>query len=481
MTEHRKQSDNVHLKKTIQSVFRDIKRIQGKGSLVGYRPGPDPRWMSVSAFPLPNGGWITCDFDACLEMLKIVEDYMLNTKAGREVELYSVFHAFKKEISNRFMEQTQLINSTRIKHALAQAVVEAKKEWKTITHWIPCHLVANDEPAALNIGPVTFRRTSRLMQSSQLDFERYIEEFASDPVRDSSRDDDSYGAERKRKGKDLVDRAQGYYERFDWVAEVTISELPPRLSARRARLCVQAALDIFRLRFGRSYGQCIDAEGSGMLATDSARITKIGSSELNISVFQPLTTVSLTEDCWSELINALSQDGQNFIGKLLQTLTKCDGPPHLCQRLLDALNWFGQAVREVSPGAAIMKFVTSIERLTQCGDKDPDYSVTKQFCGRAAALSVYPESTDFRNQYKKFHKLYDLRSKIAHGSISPLDSSVEIEIELTEKLTKMVIIGAFKFFEVLDAYSMKWNAENLNEEMKRLVQKAQPIRSKTDL
>lgn len=472
MNEPQRNKRNARWKEAIASILRGIRQMYGKLPQIGNMDPPALQSMSFGSLPHPNGGWVLCGAEPAMKIMSIVEDYLSETNGGRQIEAYTVYNAFMKEISVRFLGKNQRISVTQIQQALDQAVVVAEKERKTITHWIPCHLVANDEPASISIGPITFQRTSELMHNRQRNFEKYIEDFALSQAQNRLSDDDIDVAKIKKEGQDLVEAAQRYYGHFDWVAQVTISEFAPRLSLQRARLCVQAALDIFRLRLGRSYGRCIDAEGRGMSAIDGVQITEMPNSKLDISLSRPLTVIRLTEESWSQFVSALAQARPNSIGKLLETLTNGDSPPPLCQRLLDALNWFGQAVTEESPGAAIMKFVTSIERITQCNKKDKDGSVTKQFRDRATALHTYHDHSKFDDWKGKFNKLYDLRSKITHGSISPLDPTVGMEIEQAEQLTKRVITGAFGFFEKLDAYSMEWNPKNLDLEMNKLVENA---------
>lgn len=62
-----------------------------------------PYTQDYGSLPHPNGGWVTCGVDAGLRMLEIVEEHLPKIKEGNQIEIYSVYDAFRKEISDRFM------------------------------------------------------------------------------------------------------------------------------------------------------------------------------------------------------------------------------------------------------------------------------------------------------------------------------------------------------------------------------------------
>lgn len=227
----------------------------------------------------------------------------------------------------------------------------------------------------------------------------------------------------------------------------------------------------FRLGLGRTLGRNIAAEG-GITAPDGVRITTMANGDLDITLSRSLSVVEIAHDDWHEFTMAIAQESLELPALLLNILTVADNPPPLCQRLLDALDWFGQAVAETSPGAAITKYVCSIERITQCEGKDDDGSVTKKFCERATALSLLNNKTDFHDQVEEFNALYRVRSRLTHGAISPLHPTAGMRVRQAEKLTKQVIIGAMSFYTSLDVLLNKWNPNNLDEEMEKLVQRA---------
>lgn len=468
----KKNSRNTRWKADIEFVFQQLKLFYRGRPLIGHEQFL-PAKQVYGSLPHPNGGWVTCGVDADLKIVEIVKEHLSKTKGRSQLEFDSVLVAFRKELSDRFIGQELRISAVQIDQAINKAVRVAKSERETITHWIPCHLVENAEPASINIGPVAFQRISKFMQDLQPEFARYINERGSDQVRSNMEGIDPDRVESKRRGEDLVDAARRYYEHFDWVAKVTISEFAPRPSAERASLCVQAALDVFRFFLGRLNGHRIDTETHGIRGIEGARIIEIGKGKLDISLSRSLTAPMLNDDGWSKLITFFNSGSANFVNNLLRTLMANDTPPPLCQRLLDALNWFGQAVTETSPGAAITKFVSSIERIVQCGKKDKDGSVTKQFCDRAAALCATTDDSNFDDWNSRLRKLYGMRSDIVHGSISPLDIAVRIEIESAERLAQRVILGAITFFEQLNVHSIEWSPKKLDKKMDSFVQEFQ--------
>ncbi|WP_148299097.1 HEPN domain-containing protein [Acetobacter okinawensis] len=459
---------NTYWKTEIEFVFQQLHKFNPRGLIIKHDHFLPPNQI-FGSLPHPNGGWVTCGLEADLRIMKIVEEHLSNLKGSSQLDWDSVLVAFRKELSDRFIGQRLPISGNLIHRAINNAVKVAERERKTITHWIPCHLVANDNPALIHAGPVTFQRISNFMQDLQPELARYINELSSDQDRRCLEGIDGDRPVSKKQREDLVDKARRYYEHFDWVAKVTISNFASRPSADRAGLCVQAALDVFRFFLGRLSGHSIDTETHGILGIEKAQFTKIKNEKLDISLYQALTVPRLNDEAWSGLIAFIDPQKPNLVDSLLKTLMSGDTPPPLSKRLLDSLNWFGQAANETSPGAAITKFVTSIEQIVQGGKKDQDGSVTKQFCDRAAAFCVITDNSKFDYWHTELKQLYGLRSNIVHGSISPQSFTLNRNIREAEKLAKRVICGAMTFFEQLDIHSEKWKTNQLNEKLDSFV------------
>jgi hypothetical protein len=89
----------------------------------------------------------------------------------------------------------------------------------------------------------------------------------------------------------------------------------------------------------------------------------------------------------------------------------------LNQRLLDALNWFGQAVVEQNAGAKVVKYTAALERLTVTGHVDD--GLENLVIKRVAILNQDREDKPLEEIKKQLGELYQCRSDLMHGSLSP--------------------------------------------------------------
>src|SRR5260370_1262061 len=91
-------------------------------------------------------------------------------------------------------------------------------------------------------------------------------------------------------------------------------------------------------------------------------------------------------------------------------------------RLTDAVGWFGDAVREEAPAAQIVKAVTALETLVMT---DEHQEIASLLSSRAAALCYHSQhEKTFEELNEIMLHAYDMRSRLAHGSVSPFDAEV---------------------------------------------------------
>lgn len=418
----------------------------------------------IGTLPHPNGGGalLLCGLAAEKRIWAIAEEFLSTLPGGGRVETEIVVDNFKGEIVGRFLKRKLPITEQQVDRAIARAVKRAFGDCVDMTYFIPCHLTGDREPDSISIGPVTFRRTEDVLCTLEPDFEHFVSVAAESIAPGLYADPTDHG-------RMFVDGAKKYFGHFDWVAEVTVVNAARQISGERARLCVQSALDVFRLILG-SHGDHIRLEGPGMRVMEGARIVKTMDGEVDIHLSQSPASACLGENWWAFCRTQFTDARLAAIGPLVGALASGELPPPLCQRILDALSWFGQAIDELSPGAAIVKFVSAIERLTQCGKKDDDGSVARIFRERAGALSFDFEHPDLENWRRQCGDLYSLRSKIVHGDVSPLAHEVAAAVKPAEHLTRWVVIRALDFFVYLGVQNPDWSARKLDAAFDRFVQ-----------
>ncbi|MCX2545989.1 hypothetical protein [Pseudomonas sp. COW5] len=128
-----------------------------------------------------------------------------------------------------------------------------------------------------------------------------------------------------------------------------------------------------------------------------------------------------------------------------------DGCPGLCQRWSTALDWHGEACREVSDQIAIAKFGTCLDVLSSGGGK------TRAISKMVSNLTKTPEDKIVANYdgdltlYETITKIYEHgRSEILHGNKVDRMTSFEVLRGISEFYSKIALI---KSAEALLTYS----------------------------
>ena len=131
----------------------------------------------------------------------------------------------------------------------------------------------------------------------------------------------------------------------------------------------------------------------------------------------------------------------------VQTLTSGVEPDELNQRLLDALNWFGQAVQETSTAAALVKYAAALERLTMTShvEKGIQELVTR----RVVMLNQSRSEKQLNQIRQEVLDLYECRSGLMHGSISPADPRVRRLRRVAWEVTRWSIFEMAQLFALI--------------------------------
>ena len=131
--------------------------------------------------------------------------------------------------------------------------------------------------------------------------------------------------------------------------------------------------------------------------------------------------------------------------KALEPLVDPSVQRPLGMRLVDAAAWFGDAVREPSPAAQIIKSVTGLEALVMTGERE---EITALLAARAAAVAYHPALDKTFEQFEaSLREAYEMRSRLTHGSLSPFDPEVEDYAPLCLQLAEEVISAGLELFE----------------------------------
>jgi hypothetical protein len=316
--------------------------------------------------------------------------------------------SLRSELTARVVQMFVLDGIAPSTKSVAQLLRDTHKavsaKFETQVHVLPCILSTKGEDAELALGPVRFvgrAGARRILAPGVLNYRR--------------RETDEY-----RRDRDLIAQGLHFYSGYRWFAAVTVTHSDSRRSEELASRAATSALDCLQLLIGarRSHRMAISGP-----ANHYARSFTLGISreQLRYSV----TTSSLGEvalpDGWLGMLEQDFPIAVDKIGTILELVAQADLERPLSRRFLDAAQWFGEAVRDPAPATRLIKFVLALERLVLVGEA---FGLTETVSARVASLCIGLDDRNPEQLKADFKMVYDIRSKLAHGGISPNDPKV---------------------------------------------------------
>jgi hypothetical protein len=390
---------------------------------------------SSALLTLSDGRRIVCGAKALGRLLDLATRALRRSDASGMVEPDRVYRALKPMVTRKFIEQQIPPDLSEVERALAAAIEEAKGSRTDAVHFIPCRLVHAKEPSTFNVGPVLFYARNAFEMRMEPLYADYLRRAESEPQRQIS--------------ETLVDSARHYYDGFSWVGEVKVFQCDPAISIERAYLAVHAALNVLHVLLG--------AEHTGRMAVGGPRLADDPRAHLHLD-HAGLLDVSNSRSVTSEvgfgdgLGRFLRRPDVAFLvraaGKAIEPIIEPKILRPLGLRVTDAFAWFGDAAREQSDAARIVKATNALERLLATKEREGRIGVTQAFCRRGAAICYDGNSGEtFDDIAGQFRAAYEIRSNLAHGFISPFDPEVKERAPSFMILARRALCCALGFFE----------------------------------
>jgi hypothetical protein len=219
-------------------------------------------------------------------------------------------------------------------------------------------------------------------------------------------------------------------------------------SAVRARFhdpsatsAVTSSLNCLHVLFGAGHSRKMIVGGPAIGRDKRGSFTLAPNGELSFTAsYGGPGEVGFNDD-WLDLF--ADAEAQVAIANLGITLEAAVDPllqRPISERFLDAAQWFGEAVREASPVAKVVKYVTALERMVITGEKD---DITGLVSARVAALCLDEPTSEIREKWFNYAKrAYGIRSKLAHGSLSPASDQVFEGVRLGAQLGRATLLNA---------------------------------------
>jgi hypothetical protein len=394
-----------------------------------------PREDSGGSLKLSGGGSIFCGVKALQRLYDRAKRALRASKLSGSIQPEPFYGAFKRIVVERFFEQHVAASVTEVESVIREALEEIEPSCVDLLHYIPCRLMRVEEPNSIAVGPVTFYRRETFDEKAVLLYDEYLRRAESEGLRNQC--------------DTLAQAAKRYYEGFTWVAKVKVFACDPATSRDRADVAASAALDVLHLVLGPEYTRRMYVGGPRLPDDPRARLVVDNEGHLDVSCSRSATS----EVGFGPSLRPFFErvDVERLIaaaGKTIQPLVDPRVQQPLGLRMAGALSWFGDAAREQSDAARIVKATNALERLLVTWERKKEVGVTKAFSRRGAAISYGgPAVEDFEALGKRFSAAYELRSRLAHGSASPFDPEVTEQAPVIMNLARHALCCAFGFFE----------------------------------
>ncbi|XJP24077.1 hypothetical protein ACF8J8_01905 [Klebsiella pneumoniae] len=155
----------------------------------------------------------------------------------------------------------------------------------------------------------------------------------------------------------------------------------------------------------------------------------------------------------------------DILGSALIPIVNPVETTHLHQRLIDAINWFGDAVTDPNIHSSIVKYVSAIERLF-FGKFEAGR--TKLFGGRVRDVLKAFSCDEGDRVYSQALELYKTRSTLVHGEqFRTEDESFNI-INLASELSRMCLLCSAQLYSMMLQAFENPDSAKLEEIMKRI-------------
>ena len=378
--------------------------------------------------PHPGGrGHMICGRNAYRELQKMAAYASQRAGMQQRVALDKVTNVLGDVLVARFLGQRLPIDIRQIDLAFNAAIKEATKKVADRTHFVPCHLMSASEPSELAIGPVSFL--------NRKSFRRFIRHTRSQ----------QRGLQKAQKdhklARDLLYGGLIYYRSFDWVAKVDVNGCDEKEGDRLAKRTVTAALDCLHLILGGGSTDRMKVGGPRISTDRRAKLRMSPDGELHTSASRSwMGQVGFREGWSKHLLRDEVQQIFFLCGVSLEAAVNPDLKRPLSRRFLDATLWYGQGVREESPAASVVKFVTALERMLMTEEREDIGNLLAERLSAICTIAYQGQNYKTRQEwFVETKKAYNLRSKLVHGSMSPESAEVTKGVYSCMKLTEAAL------------------------------------------
>lgn len=346
----------------------------------------------------------------------------------------NVFEQVRILIAQRCIEQRQTVTTES-----AAAIFRTALEWageKAIhrTYFFPVFAISNIDQSEYSIAGVTFTRT-------KVFFERHREEWESsikaeiDNVPEDFRSPDI-----TQNTKRIYSWAEQYYRKFPSVAAVSIRLAELELGRTAARTVLESVFNLQRMFVTSTRGQFVGLAEESLYPISQWFIERDATGNFKASGRSTQAEPFFEGNAIRSMREKMPQ--LRFFEYILQNQARWAPLTKIEKRLLNGLTWFGDAWKERSSVAKLVKFAVALETLLMTGARE---AITETLSERVALLCG-GDVKEREELYAETREVYRARSKAVHGAMKA-DSANLYRINATaEKLCMFALFECASLF-----------------------------------
>jgi hypothetical protein len=376
-------------------------------------PHPSHQWPNGKMM-CSRAGFDRLDRLTKLALRRANIDRLVSTEPARK--------ALAEILVRKFVREERPIEIKQIERAMSEAAKRSDSTRADLTHFIPCHLMLSQQPSTFQIGPIRFlnRATFRKALADHIRANR-----ANDVVRN----------------RRIIFDAVRYFKTFGWVAEVTVVGCDDETSKTTATNAVTSSLNCLHVLFGAGHSRKMMVGGPAIGRDKRGGFTVAPNGTLSfMASYGGPGEVGFNDDWLGLFADTEAQTAIANLGVTLEAVVDPSLRRPISERFVDAAQWFGEAVREPSPAAKAIKYVTALERMVMTDEKD---DIAGLVSARVAALCLEEPTAENLEKWRgNAKRAYGVRSKLVHGSLSPTSEQVFEGVRLGAELGRATLLGA---------------------------------------
>lgn len=342
----------------------------------------------------------------------------------------------KRSFVRRIVEATGSVTEKEIRKLVRDVRDAARCLFHDVTYLIPCSLSSDSQMDRFSIGPVRFSKSASIAKT--------IETFPLEYP------------------EDKLCKAIEYYESFEWVAEISVSECSPVVSLLRANQLLELVFDTLTVVFSSARSNGLSFKNGSPLPRETYLLSINPNSKVKVQHKISWKQHRLPDN-WLVSIKSFAFDQfLDQVGRILQPDFYENSEYPLAQRFLSSLRWYGDGVRDQNLSGRIVKFTVAIEILLLTGSAPKK---TQTFSKRGHALFTGLQVTEDPQSEREFEWLYNIRSDIVHGRTHNSSITYESSFRAEELCRSSLFYGIQLFREIGFG-----NEDKLEETFTRLIE-----------